>query len=164
MANKCSKCGADLSADAVFCPLCGTSKTAKPAQQPVQAQPAPVVPPPKTGGGLSGLQGFVDFIFSRLVITLAVLIGALLAWIGALLVTFSNYNTAGSFIGMTGLAGIGLILLCGGFLNNKFDKYIRLGMIVIGGYILVTAIISSSNPASGVTSSLSSLFGNIPGL
>jgi len=106
----------------------------------------------------------VDVIFSRLVIMLAVGIGVLLAWIGAVLVTFSGFITAGSFLATTGLTGMGLILLCGGFLNNKLDKYIRLGMIVIGGYILVTAISASANAALGVTNSLSSLFGNLPGL
>jgi len=164
MAKKCSKCGADLSADAVFCPLCGTSVTAKPAKQPAQAQPAPVAPPPKTGGGLSGLQGFVDLIFSRLVITLVIIIGALMAWIGALIANFTSYASQGSFVGTTGLAGIGLILLCAGFLNNKFDKYIRLGMIVVGGYILVTALASISNPASGISNAFGSVFNNIPTL
>ena len=170
MANKCSKCGAGLSADAVFCPLCGAAKGAQPAQaqpvrqQPVQAQPTPALSQAQKGSGLAGLQGLVDVIFSRLVIMLAVGIGVLLAWIGAVLVTFSNFNVAGSFLATTGLTGMGLILLGGGFLNNKLDKYIRLGMIVIGGYVLVTAILASANAAAGVTNSLSSLFGNVPGL
>ena len=107
MANKCSKCGADLSADAVFCPLCGTSATAKPAKQPAQAQPAPVAPPPKTGGGLDGLHGFIDFILSKFVIMLVILIGALMAWIGALISNFTSYTAQGAFVGATGLAGIG---------------------------------------------------------
>ena len=56
MTIKCSKCGADLTKDAAFCPLCGAPKEAEPVQpepvaqpEPVQqpVQPQPVAPPPK---------------------------------------------------------------------------------------------------------------------
>lgn len=163
MAIKCSKCGAGLSKDAAFCPLCGAPKKAEPVQPQPVAQPAPVQPQPvapkpvKTGP--DGLQGLVDLAFSKLVIVLAVGIGVLLAWIGAILVTFSNFITAGSFLATTGFTGMGLILLGGGFLNNKLDRYIRLGMILIGGYIIVTAILAST----GAAGSIGNLFSGLPG-
>lgn len=169
MGDKCLKCGADLTKDAAFCPLCGEPKEAEPVQpqpvaqpepvqQPVQSQPvAPQPKPVKTGPG--GLQGLVDLAFSKLVIMLAVGIGVLLAWIGAILVTYSDYGVTGSFLATTGFTGMGLILLGGGFLNNKLDKYIRLGMILIGGYIIVTAILAST----GVTGSIGNMFSGFPG-
>lgn len=150
MADKCSKCGADLSKDAAFCPLCGAPKEAAPVQpepvaQPAPAQPQPVAPPPKpVKTGPSGLQGLVDLMFSKMVIMLGVCIGVLLAWIGSILIAFSSYGTAGSFLGTTGFTGMGLVLFGGGFLNKNIDKYVRLGMIVIGGYIVITAILSTT--------------------
>jgi len=145
MADKCSKCGADLSKDAAFCPLCGASKEAEPVQPQPIAQPRSVAPPPRPiNAGPSGLQGLADVIFSKLVIMLAVSIGVLLAWIGAILVAFTSYTNVGSFLGTTGFTGMGLILVGGGFLNNKLDRYVRLGMIVIGGYIVVTAILATT--------------------
>ena len=160
MADKCSKCGADLSKDAAFCPLCGASKEAEPVQPQPVVQPRPVALPPKpVKTGPSGLQGLADIIFSKLVIMLAVSIGVLLAWIGAILVAFTSYTNVGSFLGTTGFTGMGLILVGGGFLNNKLDRYVRLGMIVIGGYIVVTAILATTGGAGSV----GSIFQGIPG-
>ena len=154
MANKCSKCGADLSADAVFCPLCGASKAAKPAQQPVQAQPAPVAPPlqPVRSGG--GAQGFIEAIFSRMILTIGVGICFLIAWIVKLVMQFIDQFEVTAFgqatqttaftamyvLNFTFMAAAGLLLFGAGFLYQKYNTYIRVGLIVAGAIILATSI------------------------
>jgi len=114
MVDKCLKCGADLSADAEFCPLCGTKKAAKPAQteqpapvqpEPVQTQsepvkqetvePQPIAPPskpkkvkppkPPRAPGESPFTSIANMVFSKMVIMLGICIGILLAWIGTII-------------------------------------------------------------------------------
>ena len=169
MVDKCSKCGADLSADAEFCPLCGTKKVAQPVQpeqpapvqpepvqqQPAQTQPTAVSPPPpkpvKTGGGA---QGFIDLIFSKMLLTIGVGICFLVAWIAKLIMQFIDqweYSLGGitsqttAFTAMyvlnfTFMAAAGLLLFGAGFLYKKYNTYIRIGLIVAGAVVLSTSI------------------------
>jgi len=150
MAEKCAKCGADLSSDAAFCPICGAAKQAQPAAQP--AQPAPVAPPPpkpvKTGSG--GLEGFIEFIFSTKMLTIAVGICFLIAWIMRIIMQFINRanftggNTlaydALATMNFTFMAGAGLLLFGAGFLYTKYNVYIRTGLIAAGAVILAVSL------------------------
>ena len=139
MADKCSKCGADLSKDAAFCPLCGASKEAEPVQPQPVVQPRPVAPPPKpvkTGPG--GMDGFIDFVFSLKMMVLGLFIAVLVAWITRLvgLFVFGTAGTAMTIINFTFMAGAGGLLLVGGLLNNKLNVYVRAALMVTGGVLL----------------------------
>jgi len=148
-AVKCKKCGTIIPDQATFCPQCGTpkeveekvtqpqSKTAQPAQtQPVQpfSQPRP-----ETQASLANL---ANSVFSKLMIMLGVCIGILLAWIGVILRNFAGGAgaTIDGFLSPTAFAGIGLLVFGGGFLNKNIDKYVRMGMVIIGGFIIVYGI------------------------
>jgi len=144
MVDKCVKCGADLSKDAAFCPLCGEPKAAKPVQpepvaQPEPVQPQPVAPPPKpvkTGPG--GIEGFIDFALSLKMILIGLFIAVLIAWITRLvgLFVFGTAGTAMTIVNFTFMAGAGGLLLVGGLLNKKLNVYVRAALIVTGGVIL----------------------------
>ncbi len=140
MADKCSKCGADLSKDAAFCPLCGASKEAEPVQSQPVAQPRPVAPPPKpVKTGPSGMDGFIDFVFSLKMIVIGLFIAVLVAWITRLVgqfVTFGNASLAVNIVNFTFMAGAGGLLLVGGLLNNKLNVYVRAALMVTGGLLL----------------------------
>lgn len=163
MAVKCSKCGADIPDNAAFCPSCGAQKPQN--VQPSQPAPQPPTnrPPQQTyssGGGQSksGLEGFVKTIFSKMFIMLGVCIGVLIAWIGSIINLFAGqYANVGSFLSGFGFLGAGLMMFGGGFLNHKIDKYIRLGLVLIGGYIIITAVFSSGTGA--VNLNMGGLFG-----
>jgi hypothetical protein len=132
---KCAKCGAEIPGEAGFCPGCGAPK---PAEQPA---PQPMQPVPKASGG-DGLHGIADTVFSKVMIMLGICIGLLLAWIGKILTVFTSGTaySVGNVLVFTGLAGMGFVLLGGGFLNKGIDKYIRLGMIITGGLTIVFAL------------------------
>lgn len=139
MVVKCVKCGANIPDGAAFCPMCGSPKPS------VQSEPQMIYQPKPSGA--SSLQGAVNTVFSKLLVTIGIGIALLLAWIGKILTTFTSgaLNDAGTVLTFTGLSGAGFILLTGGFLNRNFDKYIRLGMILTGGLMIVFSLIFVSS-------------------
>ncbi len=149
MTVKCSKCGADIPDTAAFCPSCGAPKPSQPAPQPPTSRPPQQQSYPSGGQSKSsGLEGFVKTIFSKMFIMLGVCIGILIAWIGSIINLFAaQYGNVGSFLSGFGFLGAGLMMFGGGFLNHKIDKYIRLGLVLIGGYIIITAVFSSGTGA-----------------
>ncbi len=159
MTVKCNKCGADIPDDASFCPGCGAVKPTQP-QAPPQPRAQPQAPPqrqtyqtrPAQKMGGTSLEGFVDTIFSKIFVMLGFLVGILISWIGSLIIQHSAYDTIGNFLTTFGLLGAGVMMFGGGFLNTKLDKYIRLGLILIGGYIVITAIFTGTT--IGLTNSL----------
>ena len=143
MADRCSKCGADLSKDAAFCPLCGAPKEAEQVQPaPVQPQPVvqtrPVAPPKPVKTGPGGMDGFIDFALSLKMMLIGLFIAVLIAWITILvgLFVFGNAGTAMTIINFTFMAGAGGLLLVGGLLNNKLNIYVRAALMVTGGLLL----------------------------
>ena len=176
MSNKCDKCGAEIPDNASFCPGCGApNQPEQPSvfekQEPVPEQPAkqtyqappPPVPKPKKPAG-QGLKNLADTLFSKMIIMLAICLGFLLAWIGKILTIFTDFGTtsydAGTVLLFTGLSGMGFVMLGGALLNKKFDKYIRLGMLVSGGLIIVLALTLTAMYSAP---DFSSMFSGIPG-
>jgi hypothetical protein len=154
MANvKCNNCGTLFPEEAAFCPECGAPKKqeqkkaqAQPAtnQQPqTQPQPQPVRQMPKPAPGAQ-MKELADTFFSKFMIMLGVAIGILLLWIGALLRNFAGDagSTINGIFSPTAYAGIGLLTFGGGFLNKNIDKYVRMGMIIVGGLMLAFGISS----------------------
>jgi hypothetical protein len=150
---KCQKCGADIPDQATFCPGCGAPKPAeksKPIEQP-QPQPEPTpqpivqpisAPKPKSGNSLKHL---ADIVFSKLVIIIGIAIGALLGFIGNLLVYFSYLNwPLNILLSSIGFGGVGLLLLSAGIVKEDYNHFVRAGMIAAGGYILVTVLANVS--------------------
>ena len=163
MPVKCNKCGADIPDTAAFCPGCGATKpTTQPQPQPPKpqastpqysSQPAPRQMS-SSGGGLGGL---VNTVFSKMLITLGFGIGILLAWIGSLITLFAfEHANIGTFLTSFGFLGAGFILFGGAFLNNKINRYVRLGMIIVGGWMIITAVVSTGSSIGGIFSSLQS--------
>lgn len=132
--SKCVNCGANIPASASFCPNCGAPKAAQPAPQPIMTTPAPR----PAFGGPSPLLGLLDTIFSKLLIFVMILLGLLLACIGAILIVFTTggVRTAGIILNSLGFIFIGTFLLMGGLVNKEFDNYIRLGMVISGALML----------------------------
>ena len=130
--SKCVKCGANIPKGAGFCPACGAPK-AEAAPQPV-AQPVPV----KKAG--SDLQGMIDTLLSPKIITIGFFIGVLVAWISRIVNQFLFVGTAPYsamiIVRFTFMAGVGGLLLCGGFLNTKLNVYVRAALIAAGGVIV----------------------------
>jgi len=138
-AVKCKKCGASIPDQAAFCPECGAPKQIE--EKATQTQPVQPIPQPRPETQAS-LANLANSVFSKLMIMIGVCIGILLAWIGVILRNFAG-NTGATINGIlspTAFAGIGLLLFGGGFLNKDIDKYIRMGMVIIGGFIIVFGI------------------------
>ena len=132
-AIKCASCGADIPDKAAFCPACGAPKQEKepePKKTPVQ-QPSKSIPE------------LVESIFTETNIFLLIPLGVLLACIGGLINFYGgfNYSTAGIIVNVLGVLFIGMSLLMGGILIKKYDKFVRLGMI-LGGAIMLTWTLS----------------------
>lgn len=142
----CSKCGASFPEEANFCQSCGAKKVATPqyATQPIY--------------------GIFGTLFSKNLIVAGVCFGILFAWIGSLISTLASSNAdaikAAVVLGNMGFAALSLFLLGGGIYNKEIDKYIRLGMVIMGAYIVVTIM---STLTSGLTSQMSNLFSSLPG-
>jgi len=85
-----------------------------------------------------------QYLFSKNLIIAAILIGILFIWIGTIILTFSTdltgFRTA-QILNSLGFFVVGVFLIGGGIANDVMDKYVRLGMIIIGVY-MITAILS----------------------
>lgn len=126
MVQKCSKCGAELPEEAKFCLNCG-AKISKALH--VHNDP---------------LHQLIQLVFAKNLIIAAILLGMLFIWIGALIVPFSTALAgmrAAQVLNSLGFFILGVFLIGGGIANDGFDKYIRLGMIVTGVY-MVTSVLS----------------------
>jgi len=124
--DKCSKCGAEIPMDSKFCLSCGAKigKEIRPVSEPVH-------------------QVFHS-LFSKNLIVAAILLGILFIWIGVIILTFSSDVTgirAAQTLNSLGFFLVGAFLIGGGIVNDLMDKYVRLGMIVIGVY-MVTVVLS----------------------
>ncbi len=122
---KCSKCGADILPDAKFCLNCGTKimKESKQEKEPIHQ--------------------LFGFLFAKNLIIAAILLGLLLIWVGAVVLTFSTDMTglrAAQVINSLGFFITGVFLIGGGIVNDHMDKYVRLGMIVIGVYMITSVL------------------------
>ena len=148
-AVKCKNCNTLIPDGAAFCPECGAPKvieekatqTQQKPTQTTQTQPAQPIPQPRPETQAS-LRNLANSVFSKTMIMIGVCIGILLAWIGALLFTIfglSGYQIY-NILSATGFAGIGLLVFGGGFLNKDIDKYVRMGMVIVGGFIIVYGI------------------------
>lgn len=123
--EKCSKCGADIPTDAKFCLNCG-AKIVK--QKTTTAEP---------------IHQMFGLIFSKNLIIAAILLGLLLIWVGAVVLTFSTDTTgwrAAQVLNSLGFFIVGVYLIGGGIVNDNMDKYVRLGMIVIGVYMITSVL------------------------
>ena len=135
--SKCVKCGANIPEGAGFCPACGAPK-AEAAPAPIAPQPVAQPVPVKRAG--SDLQGMIDTLLSPKIITIGFFIGVLVAWISRIVMQFLFVGTAPYsamiIIRFTFMAGVGGLLLCGGFLNTKLNVYVRAALIAAGGVIV----------------------------
>ncbi len=130
--SKCIKCGANLPTGAAFCPACGAPK----AEEKQKYQPSYQ----RISSGI-GLTSLFDIIFSKTVIIIGIAIGILLAWISLLIVVFaSGSSDVAIVLNSIGFIFIGLLLVGGGIFNNNIDKYVRLAMALIGGYIILMSL------------------------
>ncbi len=153
--SKCNKCGVNVPPGAAYCPACGAPKAEeKHKYQPVSHQHSPA------GIGVTGL---FDIIFSKTVIIIGIALGMLLAWISLLIVVFaSGSSNVAIVLNSIGFMAIGFLLVGGGIFNNNIEKYVRLAMVLIGGYIILmslslTMILMGSY--SSIFNSLGSLIG-----
>ena len=156
-AKKCLKCGATIPDGSEFCPSCGAPKGARPVAQtpPPQQMQQPMQPmqqqTPMSMQKTSPLAGIFDMAFSKTGIIMGLAIGVLLAWIGVLIGVFSVENAdIAQFMGATGFAIMGFQLASGGIWNRKIIPYARLGMVLIGGFILSNGL-----------ATVASFFGNL---
>ena len=136
MADKCSKCGNEISPDAKFCLNCGkkvvkeSNSINEPAHQLFQS------------------------LFSKNIIVAAILFGILFIWIGVVISTYSTDATgwrAAQTLNSLGFSLAGVFLIGGGIINDKMDKLIRVGMIVIGVY-MITSVLSLTSLLSSIQS------------
>jgi RNA polymerase subunit RPABC4/transcription elongation factor Spt4 len=162
-ATKCNNCGAKIPAEAQFCPGCGIPKAGgQPVSNPVQARPiAPTASMMQRGS--SPMEGLFYMVFSKTALIIAVGIGILLAWIGLLIAIFSTGNSdIAMFLNSTGFAGMGLMLICGGIWNHKINRYVRAGLVIIGGIVIIMAL-GITAIQMGSLSSFYNQLSNLPG-
>jgi len=138
----CNKCGASFPEEANFCPGCGAKRvvTTQYATQPTY--------------------GIFGMLFSKNLIMAGVCFGILFAWIGSLIATLGTTTDtmkAAIVLGNIGFAVLSLFLLGGGIFNKEIDKYIRVGMVIMGAYIVVTTLSTMSSLVSMMSSMMSSL-------
>lgn len=146
--SKCNNCGATIPAGAAFCPSCGAPKAAEqPATQPMQQ----TTQYHTAYTGQNSLQQVLDGIFSTKIILLGILFGLLFVWIGAILNIFilptsindlTGVRVAG-FLSSFGLFIMGIFTIGGGIADKSLDKFVRLGM-VLGGIWLVSSSLAIS--------------------
>ena len=134
--EKCSKCGAELPSNSKFCLSCGAKveKETRSEREPIH-------------------QVF-RFLFSKNLIIAAILLGMLFIWIGAIVLTFSSdltgYRAAQTLNSLDSLSRE-YFLIGGGIVNDAMDKYVRVGMIVIGVY-MITSVLALSHLLSSIGS------------
>lgn len=128
MNGKCVKCGADFPEEANFCPSCGAKRVAAAQYAPQQTQ----------------TYGIFGMLFSKNLIIAGVCFGILFAWIASVIFTFGTTSQdaikAAMVIGNIGFAALSLFLIGGGIFNKEIDKYVRVGMVVMGAYIIVATM------------------------
>jgi len=153
--SKCNKCGASLPPGAAFCPACGAPKAEeKQKYQPLYQRSSTSI----------GLTSLFDIIFSKTVIIIGIAIGILLAWISLLIAVFaSGSSDVAIVLNSIGFIFIGLLLIGGGIFNKNIDKYVRLAMTLIGGYIILMSL-SLSTIMMGSYSSILGGLGSLIGL
>ncbi len=127
--EKCSKCGVDLPSNSKFCLSCGTKieKDSLREREPIHE--------------------VFRFLFSKNLITAAILIGILFIWIGAIVLTFSTDVTgyrAAQTLSSLGFFITGAFLIGGGIVNDSMDRYVRVGMVVIGAYMITSVLALTS--------------------
>ncbi|MGF3555326.1 MAG: zinc-ribbon domain-containing protein [Thermoplasmatota archaeon] len=129
--SKCIKCGATLPSGAAFCPSCGAPKEEEQNQQPVHRPVGPQI----------NFKNLFEIIFSKTIIITGIALGILLAWISLLIMVFaSGSSNIAIVLNSIGFTCIGLLLTGGGIFNNNIDKYVRLAMVLIGGYIILMSL------------------------
>ena len=150
----CPKCGTKVPEGGKFCLSCGVPIVGRAANPPPAPAPAPVQPMKQMGG-------LLDTLFSKTFIILGALLGILLVWIGNMIFNFGveNLFTKGEFtithialiLNSLGFAVIIVFLIGGGISNKNLDKYIRLGMILGGIFLLgMNLAVSWSGLISGL--------------
>jgi hypothetical protein len=135
-AEKCSKCGADLPPNSKFCLSCGAK---------VERE---------TGSEREPIHEVFRFLFSKNLIIAAILFGMLFIWIGAIVLTFSTDLTgyrAAQTLNSLGFFITGAFLIGGGIVNDTMDKYVRVGMVVIGVY-MITSVLALTSLISSIGS------------
>lgn len=157
--SKCNNCGATIPAGAAFCPSCGAPKAVEqpPVAQTVQPNQYQMYPTH------SSIEGFFDSLFSTKFIILGILLGLLLIWIGNISSIFILSPTssdltgirAASVLSSLGLFIIGVFAIGGGISNKNIDKFVRLGLVFGGIWLVVTNLIFSY---AGMMTSLASMF------
>jgi len=134
--QKCSKCGVDLPSNAKFCLSCGVK-----VEQETRSEREPI-------------HEVFRFLFSKNLIIAAILFGMLFIWIGAIVLTFSTDLTgyrAAQTLNSLGFFITGVFLIGGGIVNDAMDKYVRVGMVVIGVY-MITSVLALTSLLSSIGS------------
>jgi hypothetical protein len=87
------------------------------------------------------------FLFSKNLIIAAILFGILFIWIGSVVLTFSTDLTgyrAAQTLSSLGFFITGVFLIGGGIVNDTMDRYVRVGMVVIGVYMITSVLALTS--------------------
>jgi len=132
----CSKCGAEIPLNSKFCLNCGGK-----VEKETQSEREPI-------------HQVFRFLFSKNLIIAAILLGILFVWIGAIVLTFSTNLIdlrAAQTVNSLGFFIVGVFLIGGGIVNDTMDKFVRLGMIVIGVY-MITSVLSLTSLISSIAS------------
>ena len=156
---KCSKCGANIPDEAGFCPSCGATKAG--GQSAPQATYRSMNPSnPKS---ISPLEGIFDMAFSKTAIIIVIALGILFAWIGIVIGIFASGSAnIAMLLSSMGFAAMGLFLIGGGIWNSRINKFVRLAMVLMGIYLVVTALSGAAammSSLSGYLSNFSSMTG-----
>lgn len=138
MVSKCTKCGTDIPDGAAFCPNCGVPKAS------VQQTPPPQQYQSNQNVGGNSMEDMAKTLFSRKFLIIGLTLGVLLLIIASFMIEFTepavwednHVEHFAAVLRTISYSGMGLLLICVGLLNETFNKYYRLGMIIAGGLIL----------------------------